>query len=309
MKLKGKVIVANTGDDTLTYIDIEDRKVIETVDLKKIMKRDRPNTLGPYSSFIGPYDLAYNGKNYIYCTNAYNNSVFKMNLESKEIVDILHVGSFPTCIKYFKNHLFITNSDSNSISVIDENQFTLLENIPVGEKPSHIEIDKDSMYVVNSNGYSINVIDLKGVGNKIIRLKNNPVKLFFMENQLYVLSNIDNGGIYYSNISIIDLRSYEIKESKDFKGNFSNMLKINGNEIIFITNINDGYLYRMDIKSKKLISKTYLAGMPNKLERDRENILLISNISTNMLTLFNIESNSIIDNIKVGLEPNGILVL
>ena len=38
-------------------------------------------------------------------------------------------------------------------------------------------------------------------------------------------------------------------------------------------------------------------------------MLFISNISTNTLTLFDVNTNRIIDNIKVGIEPNGILIL
>ncbi len=53
------------------------------------------------------------------------------------------------------------------------------------------------------------------------------------------------------------------------------MLKINGSEIIFITNMDNGYLYRMNIAKGGLLSKVYLkGGMPNKLEWDGDNTLL-----------------------------------
>lgn len=308
--LKNKVMVANTGDDTLTYIELGEEKKIENIDLKSLVNRNSGRLISLDDSFIGPYDIASNGKGYIYCTNVYNNSVFKMDYKNKKILDIISVGSYPTCIKYYKDHLFVTNSDSNSISIIDEKSFSLIENIPVGERPVDIEIDEVNMdiYVANSNEYSINVIGLNGGDNQVIKLNNNPVKIIIFGDEIYILSNINNGIINRSNISILDLKTYDIKDSNDFKGIFNNMIKINRREIIFITNMDNGYLYRMDLKKKNLLSKTYLAGMPNKLEWDGVNTLIISNISNNMLTLYDIDKDKAKENIKVGIEPNGILV-
>lgn len=308
--LKGKMLVANTGDDTLTFIDLDNKKT-EPIDLKRNLLINNRKNIRIEGCFIGPYGLVSNGGEHIYFTNVYDNSIFKMDLKNKNIVDILAVGSYPTCIKYFNDHLFITNTDSNSISIIDEESFSLVENIPVGEKPTYIEIDESNknIYVVNSNGYSIDLISLKGDEHRNIKLSNNPVKINIFENQIYILSNVNNGLINNSQISIIDLETYQEKSSTQIEGIFSNMLKINGSEIIFVTNMDNGYLCRIDIEREKILSKTYLKGMPNKLEWNRENILFITNISTNTLTLFDIEANRVIENILVGKEPNGILVL
>ena len=303
-------MVANTGEDTLTYIDLKNREMIETIGLRNIISNHKDTMPRIDSSFIGPYDMVYNGCGFIYCTNNYNNSIFKIDIKSKKVVDLLHVGSFPTCIRNFKDYLFIANSDSNSISIVDEKSFSLIENIPVGEKPEDIEIDEDNMkmYVVNSNGHSINIIDLRGKDNRLVRLDNNPVKIIIEKESIFILSIVNNGITSNSNISIMDRKSYKIQESINFKGIFSTMLKINGSEIIFITNMDNGFLYRMNIIKGNLLSKTYLNGMPNKLEWDGDNTLFISNISTNTLTLFDINSDKVIDNIKVGMEPNGILL-
>ncbi|MCF6466026.1 hypothetical protein C3E90_09070 [Clostridium sp. Cult2] len=307
--LRGKVLVANTGDDTLTFIDFDDKNK-ETIDLLKIASHNTRRTIRLEGYLIGPYDIVSNGHGYIYCTNVYDNSVFKMDLNNNKIIDILAVGSYPTCIKYFDKHLYVTNTDSNSISIIDEESFSLVENIPVGEKPTYIEIDEINMniYVANSNGYSIDVISLKENNHSIIKLCNNPIKITLFENHIYILSNVNNGLDNNSNISIINLETYKEESNTQLEGIFSNMLKINNREIIFITSMENGYIYRMDIRGRNLLSKTYLKGMPNKLEWNGENTLFISNISTNMLTLFDINENRIIKNIKVGREPNGILI-
>lgn len=307
MILKGKVIVANTGEDTLSCIDLKIRKVIKTIDLKSIINKNKEVKLS--GSFIGPYDMVSNNQRLIYCTNAYDNSIFKIDIEKNTILDSLYVGSFPTSIRYFQDYLYIANSDSNSISIIEENTFSLIENIPVGERPIDIEIDESNMkmYVANSCGQSLNIIGLNNKENKTIDLDNNPVKII-VEEDICILSIVNNGETSNSNISIMNKKTHKIVESLNFKGIFNTVIKINGNEIVFITNIDNGFLYRVNIKKGYVLNKIQLKGMPNKLEWDGDKTLFISNILSNTLTLFNIDSNQVIDNIKVGIEPNGILV-
>ena len=304
-----KLIVANTGNDSLTFIDLCHGGQSERFDLKDGLNYGDDH-ISFHSSLVGPYDLEYSGKEYIYCTGVYDDSVIKINLKTRKIVDIIPVGKHPSCIKYFDQQFYIVNSDSNSISVIDEKDFVLAENIQVGENPVDLEIDKinKKIYVANGNGYSIDVIDLNGEGRDHIKLSNNPAKMIIDENMMYILSNVNNGVLNRSNLSVINLDTYEEKNIRHLKGIFSNMLKINGSEIIFITNMEDGYLFRMDIKRKNLLSKTQLKGMPNKLCWDGDNILFISNMFTNMITVFDIKNNKVIDNIEVGKEPNGILL-
>lgn len=305
--LEGKVIVANTGEDTLSCIDLKTRKVTRTINLKNIINKNKKVKLS--GSFIGPYDMVSNNQRLIYCTNVYDNSIFKVDIEKDTILNSLYVGSCPTSIKYFQNYLFTANSDSNSISVIDENTFSLIENIPVGEKPIDIEIDEFNMkmYVANSQGQSLNVVGLNNKENQTIYLDNNPVKII-VEEDICILSIINNGITSNSNISIMNKKTNKIEESLNFKGIFNTVIKINGNEIVFITNIDNGYLYRVNIKKGRVLNKIHLKGMPNKLEWNGDKILFISNVLSNTLTLFNINSNEVIDNIKVGIEPNGILV-
>lgn len=311
LKLKEKVIVANTGDDTLTFINFDGERRASTLNLKDLVEFSEEKAVKFQGPHIGPYDLEYDGKEYIYCTNVYDNSVLKIELRSREVVDIITVGKYPTCIKYFDKYLYITNSDSNSVSVVDVEDFSIVENISVGEKPIDIEIDKKSkkLYIANCNGHSIDVIDIVGDDRKVIRLVDNPVKMIIDNDQMYILSNANNGTYNNGNVSIMNLETYKIKNSCNIEGIFNNMVKVNGREIIFITNMDNGYLYRMDIKRGNLLSKTYLSGMPNKLEWNGENILFVSNISTNMLTVFDTKLNRVIGNIKVGLEPNEVLTL
>lgn len=299
LKSKGKIIIANTGDDTLTLLDSKNREIIDILDLKSI-KNNSP---------IGPYELIDTESNLVYCTNIYDNSLYKINIDTKELIDILYIGCYPSCIKHFKDNFYIVNTDSNSISVINVEEFSLIESIPVGDKPTDIEIDKTNMkiYVANSNDCNISKIDLIKNESTTIRLKNNPLKIILEGNHMYILFNANGSLSYKSNISIMNLETLEIENILDLRGIFNTMLKINTSEIIFTTNIGNGCLYRMDIKKGSLLSKTNLLGLPNKLAWDGDETIYITNISTNTLSLFDTKTNRIICDIKVGMEPNGIL--
>ncbi|NLY77819.1 MAG: hypothetical protein GX080_07010 [Tissierellia bacterium] len=312
MTYKKKLIVANTRDDSLAFVDSWIDGEMEIVQIKDSDNYDQKNLMVKFHSYhIGPYDLSTDGKNYLYCANIYDNSVMKIDLVTRKIIDLVPVGKHPSCIRYFNNHLYIANGDSNSISVVEEESFSLIENIPVGEKPIDMQIDEDNnkLYVANGNGLSIDVIDLKEEKRNTIKLQDNPVKLLIDDERMYILSNVNNGLLNNSNVYIMDLKAYRIKPISNLKGIFNSMIQIYGSEVIFITNIDNGYLYRMDIKKGKLLSKTYIGGMPNRLEWDGDKILYISNILTNHITVFDISLNKPIYNIRVGREPNGIILV
>lgn len=304
-----KVIVANTRDDSLIFIDLLNRNKTEILDLKELILCS--GNMNMQNIYLGPYELEGDRQGNLYCTNIYDNSIVKIDLKERKVVDIMPVGKNPTCIKYFENNLFIVNSDSNSISIIDTGNFTLMENIKVGGKPVDIEIDERArkVYIASYYGQSIEVIDLISHDKTSIKIRNNPVKMIIEDNLMFLLTHINNGILDISNISIIDIVNNIELDTRNFKGIFNDMLIISEREIVFVTNMDNGYLYRMDIEKRDLSSKTYLSGMPNKLGWNGENILFITNTSNNVLTLFDINLNKVIDNIKVGKEPNGIFIL
>lgn len=126
---------------------------------------------------------------------------------------------------------------------------------------------------------------------------------------MYILSHSDKSFSDYSRISIINLDSLRTIMSLDFKGIFNNMLKPKGKDMLFLTSLEDGHLYKINLKNNKVIKKFYLDGMPNKIFWDGDKLLFITNISKNILTIFNISHNKIVKNIKVGTEPNGIIII
>jgi len=295
---KEKIVVANTGQNSLSIIDIKNNHKTDHIYLDYFL--------------IGPYGVYANHKmDKIYTTNSYSNSVFKINLSQKKVEDLVLVGKCPTCIKAYNDLILISNSDSNSISVINEYPFKLIENISVGEKPNDIEIDQETgkIYVANSNGCSIEVIDLEKNKVERIRLKSNPVKIQLEKEFIYILSIQNNGFYNSSNISILDLKNYKIIKTLDLKGIFNYMIKLKNKNLIFLSEIESGFLYKFDISKYEVIGKIHIGGMPNKILYNGNNILYIANIYNNLVSVVNHKEEKVIKNIKVGLEPNDLIFI
>ena len=87
------------------------------------------------------------------------------------------------------------------------------------------------------------------------------------------------------------------------------MLVVEEKKLIYTTNIDDGHLYKIDLYNKKKIDKYFLGGMPNSIIWDEDRTLYITNVLDNSLILFDIEKEVITKQIRVGLEPSGLLIL
>ncbi|WMM23689.1 hypothetical protein RBU61_12235 [Tissierella sp. MB52-C2] len=305
-----RILVANTGDDSLTLKDFKDDSKSKTIFLSKLVGKEIDNDILENSK-LGPYDMIKGEEKNIYITNSYDNSVMKIDMGSEKLLGFIKIGKNPTSIKSFKGKIYIANSDSNSISVVDEKTFSLIEDISVGERPTDIQIDEIGLkvFIANGNCYTINILDLNSEKISSITLTKQPIKMIIENTRLFILSYKGNGMNNYSNLSEIEIKDHKTKVSIDLKGIYANFVKIKGRDLFYLSNVEDGYIYRILIDKEISISKIYLGGMPNSIKWNGKANLYITNILNNELNIFQ-ESNSLnIKNIRVGKEPNGILLL
>ncbi len=302
-----KILIANTGEDSLT---LKDGYSLKTIFLSKLIDEKKDNSTQENSQ-LGPYDMDIGEGGFIYIANSYDNSIMKIDLENIKLLEFIKVGRNPTCIKRFMGKIYVANSDSNSISIIDEKTFSLIEDISVGEKPTDIQIDENGLklFIANGNCYTINILDLNSEKISSIILSKQPVKIAIEDKRLFILSYINNGVMNYCNLSELEIENYKTMMSIDLKGIFANFVKIKGKEVFYLSNIEDGYIYKVFIDNEVNITKTYLGGMPSNIKWDGEKNLYIANILNNDLTIIDESRNKIIDNIRVGKEPNGVLLL
>ncbi|MTI49553.1 MAG: YncE family protein [Firmicutes bacterium] len=295
--VKDKLGIVNTGSDSITILEMNDNFRCQNF----FLCEGKP--------YLGPHQIIQEeNKNIFYTTNSYDNSIYKINIHKKTIEDILLVGCYPSHIDILDNYLLVTNSDSNSISVIDRVNFELIENIPVGEKPHDIKVDKKTkkVYVANSNNYTIDVLDIYTNSINAIKLPFKPLHMFLGKEKAYVLCPLNNGMIN-SKIIIIDLQMGIIEHCIEINGVINDMVIIEQNSVIYTSNIDDGYMYKIDMDKDKPSEKYYIGGMPNNLLFNNKYIY-ITNVQSDCLHVFDVTKREIIKTIKTGKEPSGLLV-
>lgn len=297
-----KILVSNIGDNSLSLIDLETKKVIQNISLRKIIGENKN---------IGPSHMEISKDGLLYLVNSYDDSLMKIDIEEVSLINWIKVGRYPSCLGVFKDEIYVVNSDSNSISIIDEKEFTLIEDISLEERPTDMAIDREGfkIFIANANSHSISILDLNNNDIEHIRLDKQPIKIIIENNRLFLLSYVNNGIENYSNLSELGINKQNTIRSIDFKGIFSDLIKIKDKEIFYMLNIDEGYLYRVFMDKEIKITKIYLGGMPNSICWDGENDLYITNSLSGLLSLVDESNQEIICNIRVGKEPNAILLL
>lgn len=300
-------MVANTGSDSISVIDIDSYTLSYTIFLYEVTKnKDKTSYKEPA---IGPHHICDNKNNIIYSANSYNNSVYKINICSKKVEDMVYVGSFPSHLVLHNGYLFVSNGDSNSISVIEEKEFNVIENIPVGERPHDIKLDEinNKLYISNNNGYSVDMIDLNLNIQKRIELKYNPVHIVVEDSTIFILSPPSNGMID-SKLVLYSLDEQKVFKEIDVKGVIVDLIILEDKKTAYVTNVEDGNLYEIDLVEYKIKSTHFIGGMPNNIAR-RNDELFISDALNKRVAIFNYKQGRVISNINVGVEPNGLIII
>lgn len=308
--LNDKLLVANAGCNSLTVVDVNDMKITDIICLDKLMYDSNYITFNREVPFYRTHCMAVNKeRSFLYLVNSFDDSIFKVDLIKKKIINAIYAGSNPSHIQLLDDLIIVTNSDSNSISIIDENSFTLVENISVGIKPHDIKVDENTnkIYVSNSNGFSLNVISLYDDNIETIKLNTHPLHLYILNNFMYILSSQTNG-MNCSYITKLDLKTHKVIKSIPIDEIILDMTIINDN-LLFTTNVSNGYIYKINNFSNKQTEKYFIGGMPTSIIWDEKNYLYITDIERDLLIVFDTIKSKVIKTIKVGEEPSALLLI
>lgn len=306
-----KLLISNTLGDSISIISLENECFkIDTVSVFDMISEGNKLEVVNRIEKIGIHQLYRDEKEgIIYSVNSYDNSVFKIDIENKRILDHVYVGKNPSHLSLCNDLIFVTNSDSNSISVIEQKSFELIENISVGEKPHDIILDSknNKIYIANSNGYSMDVIDVDRNKIKRINLKYNPLHFKLYEDKLYIIAGMSNG-MHNSYISIFDTNEEKSIKEVEIENMIYNIeCGVNGS-CIYTPNIGDGFLYKIDFGEIDYIKKYPIGGMPCNL-KSVDQYIFISDVLNNKVVVFDHKNEKVVTRLKVGKEPNGIMFL
>ncbi|MBM3237912.1 DUF1326 domain-containing protein [Candidatus Poribacteria bacterium] len=190
-------VVANTGDGTVSLIDLTTQKVTKTIPVGK-------GTTGPA---INPYT------NIAIVANMEDNTASIIDLASGTVKKHIPVGKTPVCfgMDVVRNIAVAANMGSNDVSVIDLTTEKVIKTIPVGAMPACMHWDvnpyTNQAIVANMGENTLSVIDLeKGVEIKRIPVGTAPVGASL--NPYTNIAVVPNTGS--NDVSVVDLTAGKV---------------------------------------------------------------------------------------------------
>lgn len=308
--IKNKLLTTNIGDDSISIIDINSPNNTINIYLKDLKYKNGGFMANLIRRKMGPLDLVVDEALNLFVLNSYDESVIKVDLDSGTINKIASVGKNPVCIRIFNEKIYVLNCDSNSLSIIDKKTNELIEEIYLGEKPTDLQIDEieNKLYITNSNQNSITILNLFDLTMENIKLNSQPIRIIIDKEDIYVLSYLNNGITNYSALSTIN-KTFNKITCKNIKGIYIDFIKVEGN-LFLLSNPEDGYLYKFNNNKGELKRYIFLGGMPNRMEFDYgRNYLYVTDLLNNYIQFIDLEKSTITDKIRVGKDPQGIILL
>lgn len=302
--LSKKIITTNLEEDSLSIIEKSYNPRSDTLYLKDLIleKNLVINKKGPIDLLID--------KEKLLVINSEDDSLFEIDIQARRIISITKLGRCPTNIGIYEDKIYIINSDSNSLTIMDSRKMEVVETISLGNNPSSLAIDHiyKRIFISNFEGSSISIIEIKG--KKIdYPIEDQPLKVKIYGDYIYILSILNSSNRHGSKLSLIDRRQLRPVDSIYLKGLFYDFVKIHKMDQIYLINPEDGYLYKLEEAEKKIKKALYLGGLARKILYDGKEHLYINDIVNNEILIVNIDKNIIEYRIKVGREPQGILLV
>ena len=134
--------VTNSGNNTVSKIDISDNSVDEPVRVEK-----------------NPHGIAFDGT-HIWVTNSGNNTVSKIDISNNSVDEPVRVGQNPHGIAFDGTHIWVANSGDDYVSKIDITSNTVVARVTVGTRSSGIAFDGTHIWVANSGNDYVSKIDI-----------------------------------------------------------------------------------------------------------------------------------------------------
>lgn len=193
------VLNSGFGQQTLSILNIAQKKVVQTLNIKKCFYGAAWSALGDYffvaggndntvyrygfhndsawflssiklgkpapEEFISPVGIAINQEgSQIYAVSRMNNTVFKLNAYDNTIIDSVQLDTplYGCVLDEKRNLLYVSEWGKRAVAVIDILMMQKKLSIPVGDHPSELLMNRDRslLFVTNSNENTVSKISL-----------------------------------------------------------------------------------------------------------------------------------------------------
>jgi YVTN family beta-propeller protein len=237
---KDKLLVANSYNNSLSIIDVEEEKEVENY------------FIGMHCNGVEVFE----DNAYVICGEL--NSIIVFNLIKNKIVEQIPCGSYPhsICIDKTKGLIAVSNMHSDSITLVDCKDRESIRNIKVSTYPTKTIFNEGGQYIlvcesnmgVKESG-TVSIIEEKSL-KLLVRVKvgNSPVDIDCDKNYCYV-SNFGDG-----TVSIVDI--IKLKEVKRIKVGGMPRGIMKKDKYIYVGDNYNNLMLQLNIEkhSKKVIS-------------------------------------------------------
>ncbi|HMM81432.1 MAG TPA: beta-propeller fold lactonase family protein [Pyrinomonadaceae bacterium] len=190
--------VANSGDDNVSVIDVNEKRVVQT-----IATGDFPHGLR-----ISP-----DGKE-LYVADLNEGTVSVIDLEARKEAAKIPVGKSPVQVGFTPDgkHVYVSLRDENSVAVIDTAARKRMATITVGDQPVQVFASQDGKFVFVANqgtaeapANTVSVIDTaSNTVSKTITVGKGAHGVVLSEKFVYVSDSVDD------TVSVIDISTMAV---------------------------------------------------------------------------------------------------
>lgn len=237
----------------------------------------------------------------LYVLGSNDGVLYKINLETENIIDSVSLGGSIKNIKIYNDEIFITNEDTNTIHILDLD-LNLHLNLEVFNMPHGIFINNNKLYIACMNYIVIFDINSKEiVMNKKFDFNPWHITIDKLSNDVYV-TTLDG------KVVILDVNL----ETKLIINNFSLPVEIclsYKNNSIYCTDFQRESLIILDYNDKKLKNEIKLFGYPQGLLiSNDENYIMVTDTKNDVLNIYDAKNYDLIKVIYVKKEPTTIFM-
>ncbi|MDT8414769.1 MAG: YncE family protein [Flavobacteriaceae bacterium] len=267
-------VVTNYGTaqqrgNSLTVIDIPNRKVVRTIEL----------------TYTAPHGIEFFDSNRVMVTSETSQSLLLVDIESGKTDQVINTGQEISHMVTFApkaKRAFVANIGSGSVSVIDMVDFTLEKITKTGQGAEGVAVSPDGnrLWITNRAGNTVTVLDVASLQLlKTIPSEKFPIRVkFTQKNHLALVSNAETGTV-------------NIYDARDGK-----LLKTISMEATSVEK-EPGRLFQ-DFENSPVPVGILIH--PN------DRFAYVANTNADVITVIDLETFTIIKRLKAGKEPDGL---
>ncbi len=275
--------ITNQGDNTVSVIDIQHNKVIETIKVGK-----------------APVGVAVSAKlKRVFISNVESNDISVINSANNQVIESIALQGSPVGLAMAPDHnmLYMADWFSDRIIAISTADYSQRREVMVAKAPAGLVVSADSntLYVAARDSNEVAVIDTKSMTiSKRIAVGTHPFGLSINKDILYVVN------VYENTVSAINTKTWAQTKIKVGEHPYCAVASSN-NKTLYVTNTQDDTVSVVDIASQKTTALIDVGMTPEGISYDAASQqILVASWGENKVSVIDAHSNTLKGHIHTG---------